>query len=660
MQRCSGELQTAGALGGTGIEASIDHGEASGRWVEPGKAALLFVSTAIAVGAAFGLSAGLGRILDERSFAGFTVLLAVALAAPLTWLVAVGEARPRWWVAIGLACLIALQVADVVAAWWVHPVDEGSYAAASSLARLVFLLEVVAVAGSRFTEQDRRVGLRGLAIRSIPAALVVVAAEAVPSRLVELAYGRSYPAAAGYLRLLAPAMLLAGGALVLIQLLLHAGRISWVSWVASAAIVAAPLVGLGAVAPMSLAALVLAVNAVVLMALAAHASRLLFARQRDGSVLFLAWRDRRHPEGGGSEVYVEEIAGRLAASGRRVTIFCAGHRLAPRTEVVDGVRFIRRGGRFTVYAWAALYHLAGRLRDHDIVVDVQNGVPFFSPLYCSRPVVVLVHHVHREQWPVVFSRRAARLGWWVESRLAPLLYVRASYVAVSDATRSELVGLGIDPERISVVHNGVDPQVPAGRLEKTAQPTVAYLGRLVPHKRVELLLEAMVRIGSDLPGSTLSIAGRGWWEARLRDRAEQLGLEDRVRFLGWIDERQKAELVGRSWVLAMPSMKEGWGLAVLEAATAGTPAVGFRTGGLAESIVDGVTGLVADDAEGFTEALERILRDADLREALGRRAEARSRDFDWDSSARSFGRILNGIVEVPAAEIVAGAVAEPA
>src|SRR6266540_7421383 len=125
MQRCSGELQTAGALGGTGIEASIDHGEASGRWVEPGKDALLFVSTAIAVGAAFGLSAGLGRILDERSFAGFTVLLAVALAAPLTWLVAVGEARPRWWVAIGLACLIALQVADVVAAWWSIPSTRG-------------------------------------------------------------------------------------------------------------------------------------------------------------------------------------------------------------------------------------------------------------------------------------------------------------------------------------------------------------------------------------------------------------------------------------------------------------------------------------------------------------------------------------------------------
>src|SRR5439155_12662225 len=113
---------------------------------------------------------------------------------------------------------------------------------------------------------------------------------------------------------------------------------------------------------------------------------------------------------------------RLAAAGRPVTVFCARHSLAPREETRDGVRYVRRGSWWSVYLWAAVYHVFGRFGPHDTVLDVQNAIPFFSPLYCGRRVVVLVHHVHREQWGMFFGPRMARLGWWIESRLAPALY----------------------------------------------------------------------------------------------------------------------------------------------------------------------------------------------------------------------------------------------
>src|SRR6266540_3728290 len=100
------------------------------------------------------------------------------------------------------------------------------------------------------------------------------------------------------------------------------------------------------------------------------------------SVLFLTGRDTSHPERGGT-----------------VTLFCAAHRGAPAEEVRGGVRVMRRGGHATVFLHAVLLHAAGRLGSHDLVVDVQNGLPFFARLWCRRPVVVLVHHVHREQWP---------------------------------------------------------------------------------------------------------------------------------------------------------------------------------------------------------------------------------------------------------------------
>ena len=165
-------------------------------------------------------------------------------------------------------------------------------------------------------------------------------------------------------------------------------------------------------------------------------------------ILFLNWRDTRNPEGGGSEVYTERIAAELVARGHRVTLLCAAHEGAPAEQVLPtDVHVLRRGGRHTVYLRAALTYLAGGCRlgrlasgvrgRPDLIVDVCNGVPFLSPLYARCPTVVVVHHVHREQWPVVFGDWRGRFGWWLESRVAPRVYRRCRYVTVSAATRDE-------------------------------------------------------------------------------------------------------------------------------------------------------------------------------------------------------------------------------
>jgi glycosyltransferase involved in cell wall biosynthesis len=342
-------------------------------------------------------------------------------------------------------------------------------------------------------------------------------------------------------------------------------------------------------------------------------------------------------------VFLEEVARRLARRGRPVTVFCAAHAAAPSDERVDGVRFIRRGSWRTVYAWGALYHLMGRFGPHEVMVDVQNGVPFLSPLYCRRPVVALVHHVHKEQWEMLFGGRSARLGWWVESRLGPAVYRRSSYVAVSEATRTDLAHLGIDAGRITVVHNGSE-RYPAIALPKAGRPTITYLGRLVPHKRIELLFEAAAVLRPVVEGLQVRVVGRGLWEPRLRRRVAELGLEETVRFDGFVDEDRRRRILAASWVLALPSVREGWGLAVMEAAAAGTPAVAFETGGLAESIRHGETGLLAEDLDGFIEALHAILSSAPLRDRLGTAARAWSARFSWEATAEAFDAALRHAV----------------
>jgi glycosyltransferase involved in cell wall biosynthesis len=361
---------------------------------------------------------------------------------------------------------------------------------------------------------------------------------------------------------------------------------------------------------------------------------------RRGGVVFLNWRDTGNPEGGGSELYVERIAAGLVARGRPVTMVCAGWPGAPREEYRDGVRILRRGSRLTVYLWAFLLRLGGRLGPHEVVVDVQNGLPFFATMYTRRPVVVLCHHVHREQWQVLFPAPLARLGWWIESRLAPLLYRRCLYVTVSGSTRRELIGLGVRASSIRIVRNGTG--TPASSGPRSPFPSICILGRLVPHKRVELALEAAARIRQTVPDLQVFVAGQGWWEARVRLAVTRLGMNDAVHLLGHVDDQLKDALLAQSWVLAMPSLKEGWGLAVLEAAGHGTPAVGFRAaGGLAESIVDGVTGLLADDPEDLYRQLASVLGDPALRDRLGAAARTRAARFTWPAATEAFDEVLD-------------------
>lgn len=366
----------------------------------------------------------------------------------------------------------------------------------------------------------------------------------------------------------------------------------------------------------------------------------------DRRVVLFNWRDTANAEGGGSERYVENIARGLVARGAHVTVFCAEHPGAPRDEWVEGVRFVRRGTKLAVYARGLLHLATRRFGRVDLVVDVQNGLPFFTRLGTRAPVVVLVHHVHREQWPVVYPGLAGRFGWWVESRVAPRLYRRSQYVAVSRATREELVGLGVDRSRIAVVHNGTDVETPED-LPRSAVPTVCVVGRLVPHKRVEHAVDAVAELSADLPDLQLVVAGAGWWEEELRSYARSRGVADRVHFEGFVDEHRKHEIYAASWVMALPSLKEGWGLVVGEAGLHRTPTVAYAAaGGTRESVADGCSGLlVDDDPRLLTAALRRVLTDERLRASLGDGAHDLAHRYSWEASRESFAEVVSGALQ---------------
>ncbi len=357
-------------------------------------------------------------------------------------------------------------------------------------------------------------------------------------------------------------------------------------------------------------------------------------------IVFLSWRDTRNPEGGGAERYLEKMASGLVDRGCRVTIFCAAHAAAPPDEVVAGVRFVRRGSKMSVYLQGMLALARGDLGNVDLVVDVQNGLPFFSRLVTRAPVVVLVHHVHREQWPVVYPGSVGRVGWWIERRLAPWLYRNCQYVAVSRATRAELRGLGVDGSRIAVVHNGTDPVIHVDP-GKAGSPTLAVVGRLVPHKQVEHAIDMVVTLRDEIPDIRLHVVGSGWWEGVLHEYAAQRGARNAVVFEGQVDEERKHEIYERSWLLVLPSLKEGWGLVIGEAGMHSTPSVAYRSaGGTCESIAHDLSGLLVDDQTELTDAVAMLLSDDLRRERLGAGALRMSHDFTWQHAQRSFALVV--------------------
>jgi glycosyltransferase involved in cell wall biosynthesis len=367
-------------------------------------------------------------------------------------------------------------------------------------------------------------------------------------------------------------------------------------------------------------------------------------------VLLLNWRDTGHPEGGGAETHLERIAGGLRAAGHHVEVRCARYPGAPARQVVDGVHVVRRGGRFTVYLHSAAA-LARQRRRWDVVVDVQNGMPFWSPLFTGAPVLNLTHHLHREQWRVIFGPALGRVGWWLESRVAPRVYRRCRYVTVSQATRTDLARLGVGPARVSVVYSGLDaPVLPldADAWPRSATPSLVVLGRLVPHKRVEVALRTLAELRAHWPALRLTVAGQGYWEDELRAEAERLGVADAVHFTGHVDDVTKHRLLAEAWLHLMPSVKEGWGLVVVEAAAHGTPTVAFRSaGGPRESVRHRETGLLVEDEAGFVEAVRRLLADDGLRAGMGQAARAHAASFSWAAAARAFEAEIRAAVGLP-------------
>ena len=347
----------------------------------------------------------------------------------------------------------------------------------------------------------------------------------------------------------------------------------------------------------------------------------------------LAWRDLDDREAGGSEVHADEFMKRWAAAGLEVLHRTSHADGLPSVARRNGYDVVRRGGRMSVFPRTIASEVVGRMGRYDALVEIWNGVPWFSPLWCRKPRILILHHIHGPMWNQVFPGPIAALGRALETIWAPPAYRRTPTVTTSDDTRDELIELGWKSDRVITGPVGVDDFfAPDPTIGKTSHPSILAVGRQAPVKRFDRLFEQVAIARRTVPDLRLTLVGDGPERARLEQWVDAHDARGWIDFAGRISRDALRDHYRRSWIVASASLAEGWGLALTEAAGCGTPAVASDISGHRCSVIDGETGVLAP-IDDLHRSLVQVLTDTERRAQLSRDAERRARRLTWDALA---------------------------
>jgi glycosyltransferase involved in cell wall biosynthesis len=367
------------------------------------------------------------------------------------------------------------------------------------------------------------------------------------------------------------------------------------------------------------------------------------------NILLVNWQDGANPHAGGAEIHLQEIFSRIARQGHRVRLVCSGWKGAAARATLGGIEVERHGNRhsFTLLGRGAVRR-ALAADPPDVVIEDINKLPLFLAGMTTAPFGVIIPHLFGSTAFQEASLPVASLVWLAE-RPIPRAYRRASFHAISDSTRDDLITRGVSPQRITVIYPGVDLELftpgPAGS-NRTATPTFLYIGRLRRYKGVETAIRALGIAHRARPDLRLQIAGTGIDRPRLEGVVRTLGLSDAVQFLGFVSEEQKVELLRRSWANLFPSAKEGWGITNVEAAACGTPSLASDSPGLRDSVRPGQTGFLVPhgDPSALATRMLELANDRELTDRLGRAARGFAEGLSWDQAAAGTEQWIRGML----------------
>jgi glycosyltransferase involved in cell wall biosynthesis len=367
-------------------------------------------------------------------------------------------------------------------------------------------------------------------------------------------------------------------------------------------------------------------------------------------IQIVSWRDPRNPKAGGAEVCLVEISRRLMARyGHRVAWFAPSFEGGAAAEAYEGIAIERRGSFASVHANALRrFFGAKKQSEADFFLEDYHGLTLGLGWFLKKPHVVFVHEVAGPIWFEMFGRPLSWVGFGLE-KVSLRLLGRTHFIAVSESTKRDLVAHGIAPAMISTITEGADiPRVERAVVRGERASQFVFIGRICKMKRVDLLLEAFAKHRATCPESRLVLVGTldEAFRGELESLMDRLDLRGAVELTGRVSQERKAELLQRSLALASCSMREGFGLVVVEANSQGTPALTFDVNGYRDLIERGKNGFMVPfpDVEALAAKMgEVVTMEAARYDALCASSLEVSRKYSWDDTAAEVNAILERI-----------------
>ncbi|MFG2060742.1 glycosyltransferase family 4 protein [Micromonospora sp. NPDC048871] len=397
---------------------------------------------------------------------------------------------------------------------------------------------------------------------------------------------------------------------------------------------------------------------------------------RGHRILMLSWEFPPVLVGGlGRHVHALSVA--LVAAGHEVTVVTRHAEGAPLEEYVDGVRVVRAAedpvtfplATESLLAWTMAFNhtltraalRAAQTGGYD-VIHAHDWLVAHTAMtlrdHLDLPLVSTIHATeagrHQGWLPGEMNRTIHGVEQWLGSESTRV-------VVCSGYMREEVTGLfGVPAGRVDVVPNGVEPhrwRVPASAVAQARArfagegPLVTFAGRLVYEKGVQHLLAGLPRLRERHPGLRAVIVGDGPYRGELEADVHRLGLADTVSLPGFLGGTDLPAVMAASDCFAVPSIYEPFGMVALEGAAAGAPLAVAETGGLAEIVEPGVTGVTfrPHDPQALTDAVHGLLADPEHARTLARRARVMVHEqYGWAAIAsRTASAYASAIAQAP-------------
>lgn len=362
------------------------------------------------------------------------------------------------------------------------------------------------------------------------------------------------------------------------------------------------------------------------------------------NILWLTWKDRKHPQSGGAEMVNEELAKRLVKNGHQIIFLVGRFKGAKSEEIISGYKIIRLGNRFSCYWRVYRYYKKNLIGWPDLVIEEINTIPFLTRFYVKEKKILFIHQLCCEIWFYEMFFPLNILGYFLEIAYLHLLNDQKT-ITVSKSAKNDLIRFSFTSKNIGLISEGVVIEAIKNlKMEKFAQSTILSLGSIRPMKQTDHVVKAFEIAKKKIKDLQLIVAGdaTGRYGQKVIRQINCSLYNNSIQFLGKVDLAKKKELMQKSHLIGVTSIKEGWGLIVTEAASQGTPAVVYNVDGLRDSVKNNKTGIICQEntPENLAENIIKLLNNRKKYHNLRKNAWQWSKEINFENSYQDFINVI--------------------